>query len=87
MTREDAINVLNANVVYACEKAGFDKATCKMVEDALELVQEQEGYVSIPFSWLVKYCTHIDFPEPIFDAQRRVLWKEKLRQQFGINVT
>ena len=41
-------------------------------------LKEQEEYVSIPFSWLVKFCTHIEFEEPISDAEREKLWKQKL---------
>ena len=44
------------------------------------------GYVYVPFSWLVKFCTHIDFKEPMSDEEREKLWREKLFQQFGINV-
>lgn len=58
------------------------------VEDGykiLALLEEQEGYVSVPFSWLVKFCTHIDFVEPLTDAEREEAWRRKLRQQFGIN--
>ena len=58
----------------------------KLVRDALDLLKEKEGYVSIPFSWLVKFCTHIDFIEPLTDAEREVAWRQKLRQQFGINI-
>lgn len=58
-----------------------------MLSDALELLKEREGYVSVPFDWLVKFCTHIDFKEPLSDEEREEQWKEKLRQQFGIEVT
>lgn len=47
-------------------------------------MKEQEGYVSVPFSWLVKFCTHIDFKEPMSDSEREQKWKKKLNQQFGI---
>ena len=56
----------------------------KTVDDAIDLLKEQEGHVSVPFSWLVKFCTHIDFKEPVTDEERELLWKQKLRQQFGI---
>ena len=45
-----------------------------------------EGYVSVPFSWFVIFCTHIEFKEPMSDAEREKLWKQKLKQQFGIEV-
>ena len=51
-----------------------------------ELLKEKEGYVSVPFSWLVKFCTHIDFNEPMWDADREKLWKQKLKQQFDIDI-
>lgn len=57
------------------------------IRDAIVLLKEQEGYVSVPFSWLVKFCTHIDFVKPLTDAEREVAWRQKLRQQFGINVS
>ena len=37
MTNRETINILQANVVYACEKAGLSKATVKIVEDALDM--------------------------------------------------
>lgn len=56
----------------------------KWADDALNLLKEQEGCVSVPFSWLVKFCTHIDFVEPLTDAEREVAWRKKLWQQFDI---
>lgn len=56
------------------------------IDDALTLLKEQDGYVSVPFSWLVKFCTHIDFKEPVTDEERELLWKQKLKQQFGIEL-
>ena len=58
----------------------------KLCDDILFLLKEQEGYVSVPFSWLVKFCTHIDFKEPVTDEERELLWKQKLKQQFGIDL-
>ena len=37
MTKRDAVNVLCANVMVACGRANFDKATCDMVEEALDM--------------------------------------------------
>ena len=56
-----------------------------LAKDALALLKEREGYVSIPFSWLVKFCTHIDFKEPASDQERELLWRGKLDQQFGMS--
>lgn len=40
MTVSEAILTLNANVVFACERAGFDSATVRMVEDALDTIED-----------------------------------------------
>lgn len=40
MTIKDAIVTLNANVVIACERAGFCSATVKIVEDALDTIND-----------------------------------------------
>lgn len=40
MTREEAKMVLCANVMVACDRAGFDECTCKMVEEALDIALE-----------------------------------------------
>ena len=39
MTVKEAILTLNANVIIACERAGFDSATVKMIEDALDVIE------------------------------------------------
>lgn len=70
-----------------CSHYGHDAPIGCMEEllaDALVLLKEQENYVSIPFTWLVKFCTHIDFHEPMSDEERTERWKEKLSQQFGV---
>ena len=40
MTVKEAILTLNANVVFACGRAGFSSATVKMVEDALDTIED-----------------------------------------------
>ena len=40
MTIKEAILTLNANVVIACERAGFSSATVKMIEDALDTIED-----------------------------------------------
>lgn len=40
MMIKEAILTLNANVIIACERAGFDSATVKMVEDALDTIED-----------------------------------------------
>lgn len=37
MTNKGAIDTLQANVIFACEKAGFSNAAIRMTEDALDL--------------------------------------------------
>lgn len=40
MTVQEAILILNANVIIACERAGFDSVTVKMIEDALDTIED-----------------------------------------------
>ena len=40
MTVREAILILNANVIFACDKAGFDSATVRMVDDALDIIEK-----------------------------------------------
>lgn len=40
MTIKEAIMTLNANAVIACERAGFSSATVKMIEDALDTIED-----------------------------------------------
>ena len=40
MTVKEAILTLNANVVFACGRAGFSSATVKMIEDALDTIED-----------------------------------------------
>ena len=40
MTIKEAILALNANVIIACERAGFEYATIKVVEDALDTIED-----------------------------------------------
>jgi len=40
MTVKEAILILNANVIIACERAGFDSTTVKMIEDALDAIED-----------------------------------------------
>lgn len=48
MTLEDAKQILCANVMVACERAGFAMPTCKMVEDALDIVLENPRIMRLP---------------------------------------
>ena len=40
MTVKEAILTLNANIVFACGRAGFSSATVKMIEDALDTIED-----------------------------------------------
>lgn len=40
MTVREAILTLNTNVVIACERSGFSSATVKMIEDALDTIED-----------------------------------------------
>lgn len=40
MTVKEAILALNANAVIACERARFSSATVKMIEDALDTIED-----------------------------------------------
>lgn len=48
MTVSEAILTLNANVIVACERAGFHSATVKMVEGALDIVEDAALKVQEP---------------------------------------
>ena len=50
---------------------------CDIEEDPrFLLLEEQEGKVIVPFSWLVKFCSHIDFKEPMCDSEREQAWRK-----------
>ena len=34
-------------------------------------------------TWLAKFCRHIDMPEHLSDEDAEILWREKMKQQFG----
>lgn len=40
MTVKEAIVALNVNAVIACERAGFSSAIVKMIEDALDTIED-----------------------------------------------
>ena len=72
---------MSDEMTYSAYSALYDQIS--LLDD---LLKEQENCVSIPFSWLVKFCTHIDFREPMSDKERAERWREKLKMQFGIEV-
>lgn len=77
------------NVYAVCKDCPYrEQRRCQylLMDDVLNLLKEQKGYVTVPFSWLAKFCTHIDFKEPMTDKERELLWKQKLKQQFGIDI-
>ena len=97
INRENVIlgieNCLQTDSITECSRTNCPFINCResclewLLRSTLTLLKEQKGYVFVPFSWLVKFCTHIDFVEPLTDAEREVAWRQKLRQQFGINVS
>ena len=45
MEKKEAKAILQAHVIFACEKAGLSKATVKTVEDALDMaISALENY-------------------------------------------
>ena len=65
MTVKEAILTLNANTLIACDRAGFNSATVKMIEDALDTINDalkEQGpkaieYHDNPFTGLpVAHC-------------------------------
>lgn len=41
--------------------------------------EERENIIT----WLAKFCRHIDMPEHLSDEDAEILWREKMKQQFG----
>lgn len=41
--------------------------------------EERENMIT----WLAKFCRHIDMPEHLSDEDAEILWREKMKQQFG----
>lgn len=68
MTVKEAILTLNANVVFACGRAGFSSATVKMIEDALDTIEDalkaqepvkystRKGVNGFSFVWTCGHC-------------------------------
>ena len=91
----DSYNITHG--MYADPNEGIKKENTRL-KSALALANSQISQlrkqnesdrgemVSVPFSWLVKFCNHIDFAYPMTDEEREKLWKKKLNQQFGIEV-
>ena len=77
MTNREAIGILQANVIYACEKAGLSKAAIRSVEDALNQVisalekQEEDRWIPVTDRLPEKDCecrvTEGDF-KSVFDC-------------------
>ena len=82
MTKQEILNAFK-DINFAYNDSSKYETLSMMLD---ELLKEKEGYVSVPFSWLVKFCTHIDFNEPMWDSDREKLWKQKLKQQFDIDI-
>ena len=72
MTIKEAILTLNANAVFACERAGFDSTTVRMVEDALDAIEDALKAQEPRVMTLDEVVEHFSLP-PVFvddpDAQ------------------
>lgn len=63
MTLEDAKLTLCANVMVACERAGFAIPTCKMVEDALDVVCRHTDETKL---LTLKEVVNLKYPEDVY---------------------
>ncbi len=82
MTEQERDEMMHRNWVAQMNGMGFDESGYMLdTQHPIRLVDERENCVSIPFDWLVKFCTHLDFHEPMSDEERAVLWKKKLNEQ------
>ena len=61
MEKKEAKTILQAHVIFACEKAGLSKATVKAVEDALDMAisaldeQDREAIPHRNYQYLSDY--------------------------------
>lgn len=46
-------------------------------------MQKQHEEREHMITWLAKFCRHIDMPEHLSDEDAEILWREKMKQQFG----
>lgn len=59
-----------------------------LINDALALLKEQEEEHRRLLSWLGKFCRHIDNGDAwLTDEENIAFFKEKMKQQFGWDVT
>lgn len=63
MTLEDAKRTLCANVMVACERAGFAIPTCAMMKDALDVVC---GHTEEPRLLTLKEVVNLEYPEDVY---------------------
>ncbi len=60
----------------------------RSVEDALALLREQDEERTRIVSWLGKFCAHVDQRfQPLPDEQNIEFFREKMKQQFGWEVS
>lgn len=52
----------------------------EMAIDALKAKDEEREHM---IKWFAKFCRHIDMPEHLSDEEAEILWREKMKQQFG----
>ena len=92
MDKEELIKALDeiSQYFYGCYRnAGGTKACTQFhtwmcaADEAKEIIETQNTERHNLISWLGKFCTHIDFKEPLNDEERTKLFQEKLKQQFA----
>ena len=53
------------------------------IEMAIEALKEKTEEREHMIKWFAKFCRHIDMPEHLSDEEAEILWREKMKQQFG----
>jgi len=79
MTVKEAIVALNVNAVIACERAGFSSAIVKMIEDALDTIEDalkERQWVNVKDRLPNEYNNYLvvardEVTEATFDRPRR----------------
>lgn len=62
--------------------------TARLMQDALALLREQEEEQKRIVNWLGKFCSHVDQHfQPLPDEQNIEYFRQKMKQQFGWEVS
>lgn len=60
----------------------------RAAEDAIDLLREQEEEQKRLVNWLGKFCSHVDQHfQPLPDGQNIEFFRQKMKQQFGWEVS